>query len=177
MMNTPSPRAAAGSSYHAAIVAAMANPGLGGSPSPSHAAQAAAAAAAGGGSGSSRFGSNETRALPPRSLGAGSESAVNRTINFSDPTEFFQLQSKIGEGSYGAVFKAVDFRDNADVAIKVLQFQGRDSLKLRKEIHILKQCNSKYIVGYKGAFQRGSNVWIVMEVRGAHTLFTGMHAQ
>jgi hypothetical protein len=100
-----------------------------------------------------------TRALPSKSI----SDANNRTINFSDPTDFFLLEAKIGEGSYGAVYKAVDHRDEMSVAIKVLQFNGRDSLKLRREIHILKQCNSEYIVGYKGAFSKGANVWIVME--------------
>ena len=113
--------------------------------------------------------SSATRALPPKDANASSQ-AYNRTINFSDPTDFFQLQSKIGEGSYGAVFKALDYRDGKSVAIKVLQFQGRDSLKLRKEIKILQQCNSPYVVGYKGAFQKASNVWIVMEYCAAGSL-------
>jgi serine/threonine protein kinase len=102
--------------------------------------------------------SSETRALPSRSFDGGNPN--NRTINFSDPTDFFLLQAKIGEGSYGAVYKALDYRDNKHVAIKVLQFHGKDSLKLRKEIHILKQCDSEHVVGYKGAFQKAGNVWI-----------------
>lgn len=103
--------------------------------------------------------------LPTRANSSPASNATlnNRTINFSDPTDFFSMISKIGEGSYGAVFKALDHRDRRHVAIKVLQFQGRDSAKLRKEIKILKQCHSDFIVGYKGAFQKGANVWIVME--------------
>jgi hypothetical protein len=85
------------------------------------------------------------------------------TIDFSDPTNYFLMQSKIGEGSYGAVYTALDYRDGTRVAIKVLQCQGHDSLKLRKEIYILRQCHSPYIVGYKGAFQKGNNLWIVLE--------------
>jgi Flp pilus assembly protein TadG len=88
---------------------------------------------------------------------------INRTINFMDPTEFFSIQAKIGEGSYGAVYKAVDHRDGKAVAIKVIPFSGKDSLKLRKEIRVLKQCNCPFIVGYKGAFHKNDNVWIVME--------------
>jgi len=118
--------------------------------------------------------SHHTRALPGRSLSSLTNPA-NKTINFSDPTDFFLLQSKIGEGSYGAVFKAMDYRDGKAVAIKVLQFQGHDSLKLRKEIHILKQCDSPYIVGYKGAWQKASNVWIVMEYCAGGSLSDIMH--
>lgn len=99
-----------------------------------------------------------TRALPVRDSAIASMNS--RTINFTDPTDFFLLQSKIGEGSYGAVYKAMDYRTGKSVAIKILQFQGRDTLKLRKEIHILKQCHSEYIVGYTGAYQKGTHVWI-----------------
>jgi len=176
-----SPRSpVAGSSYHAAIQSALEKPGLGGSPSPRAAqlqplqpqqplappALAAAAAAPGLARPSSL--ASETRALPAKS--ADHQASIGRTIHFSDPTDFFQLQSKIGEGSYGSVYKALDRRDNSQVAIKVLAFQGRDSLQLRKEIHILKQCDSPYIVGYKGAFQKGQNLWIVLQYCSAGSL-------
>ena len=107
-------------------------------------------------------GSGQPRQLPSSSKTAGTAS-IDRTITFSDPTEFFVIQAKIGEGSYGSVYKALDIRDGRAVAIKVLPFAGRESMKLRKEIKILRQCNSPYIVAYKGAFQRGDKVWIVME--------------
>ena len=105
------------------------------------------------------------RSLP--SSDGSLRSAGSRTIQFSDPTDFFVLQAKIGEGSYGSVYRALDVRDNSSVAIKVLPFDGRDnsraSLKLRKEIKILRRCESPFIVGYKGAFQKGSSVWIAMQ--------------
>ena len=106
-------------------------------------------------------------------------SSVSRTIQFSDPTEWFLLQSKIGEGSYGSVYRALDVRDDSLVAIKVLPFDGRDnsraSLKLRKEIKILRRCESPYIVGYRGAFQKGSSVWIVMDFCAGGSLSDVMH--
>ena len=120
-----------------------------------------------------------SRALPLPS--PSRSSSVSRTIQFSDPTEWFLLQSKIGEGSYGSVYRALDVRDESLVAIKVLPFDGRDnsraSLKLRKEIKILRRCESPYIVGYRGAFQKGSSVWIAMDFC-EHTLhsFTLEHS-
>ena len=151
------------SSYHAALANVAANPGLGG-PAPG-----SPSSASGGGGG---FG-HESRPLPSTARDA----SISRTINFSDPTDYFVLEAKIGEGSYGAVYKALDMRDRKHVAIKVLQFQGRDSLKLRKEIHILKQCDSPYIVGYKGAFQKASNVWIVMVSSKARIAANGKGAK
>ena len=118
-----------------------------------------------------------SRALPLPS--PSRSSSVSRTIQFSDPTEWFLLQSKIGEGSYGSVYRALDVRDESLVAIKVLPFDGRDnsraSLKLRKEIKILKRCESTYIVGYRGAFQKGSSVWIVMDYCNSTTIRTHSH--
>ena len=98
-----------------------------------------------------------------RPLNSAVATHINRTINFMDPTEFFSLKAKIGEGSYGAVYKAIDHRDGQAVAIKIIPFSGKDSLKLRKEIRTLRQCHSPFIVGYKGAFHKQENVWIVME--------------
>ena len=88
--------------------------------------------------------------------------ALNRTINFSDPTDKLSLEVKIGEGSYGSVWRAVDIRDNSLVAVKILQDLS-DMQPLRKEIKILRSCQNQYIVGYKGAYQRRQSLWIVME--------------
>jgi serine/threonine protein kinase len=70
----------------------------------------------------------------------------------------------------GAVYKAVELRDNSQVAIKIIPFNGKDSHKLRKEIRTLKQCNCPFIVGYKGAYHRGDNVWIIMEYCAAGSI-------
>jgi hypothetical protein len=101
------------------------------------------------------------RALPARRRSANHHSSG--TINRLDPTELFDLQFQIGAGSFGQVFLAVDRRDFCQVAIKVIPAKRRHTANLRKEIHILKQCRSPYIVGYKGAFHKKGSVWIVME--------------
>jgi serine/threonine protein kinase len=92
-----------------------------------------------------------------------SRGTANKTISFSDPTSFFVLQRKIGEGSYGAVYKALDLRDNQPVAVKIISFSGVDSSKLKSEIRLLRQCQSPHILSYKGAFQKAEQVWIVTE--------------
>lgn len=61
------------------------------------------------------------------------------------------------------MFKALDKRDGKIVAIKVLEVENEDTLELMKEINILKECNSDYIVRYKGSYEHDSNIWIAME--------------
>ena len=61
------------------------------------------------------------------------------------------------------MFKALDKRDGKIVAIKVLEVENEDTLELMKEINILKECNSDYIVRYKGSYEHDGNIWIAME--------------
>src|SRR5688572_7200596 len=70
----------------------------------------------------------------------------------------------------GSVFKALDKRDGKIVAIKVLEVENEDTAELMKEISILKECDSDYIVRYKGSYEKDSNIWIVMEYCGAGSL-------
>ena len=60
------------------------------------------------------------------------------SIDPSDPTERFEILAKLGEGSYGAVFKAYDRSTGAVVAIKVLEVDNADTAELMKEISILR---------------------------------------
>ena len=138
-------------------------------PTPSTAAAISAAASSSAVSAGSAAGVGASRPL-----NSSVASHINRTINFMDPTEFFSLRAKIGEGSYGAVYKAIDHRDGQAVAIKIIPFSGKDSLKLRKEIRTLRQCHSPFIVGYKGAFHKQDNVWIIMEYVYTHR-YTHIH--
>ncbi len=106
---------------------------------------------------------DSVQSLSLSSLGILQNGSLNQTINFQDPTSMFDLQTKIGEGSYGSVYRAVDHRDNAQVAIKIISFSGVDSSKLRNEIRVLRECSCPHIISYRGAFQKAESVWIVME--------------
>lgn len=86
-----------------------------------------------------------------------------------DPTEIFEFLAQLGEGSYGSVYKALDKRDGKIVAIKVLEVENEDTA-LQREIDILSQCDSKYIVAYKGSFEKDGHIWIVMEYCGAGSI-------
>lgn len=91
-------------------------------------------------------------------------------VSKEDPAEIFEVLAKLGEGSYGSVYKALDRRDGKIVAIKVLEVENEDTTDLVKEINILKQCDSPFVVAYKGTFQKDGHVWIVMEYCGAGSI-------
>lgn len=87
-----------------------------------------------------------------------------------DPSLIFKILVKLGEGSYGSVFKALDQRDNRIVAVKVLEIENEETAELQREIDILRECSSPYIVSYKGSFEKDGKIWIVMEYCGAGSL-------
>jgi len=92
-------------------------------------------------------------------------------IDKADPSEIFQVLAKLGEGSYGSVYKAIDKRDGQIVAIKVLQTDSEDdTAELQKEVNILKECHSSHIVAYKGTYEKDGNIWIAMEYCGAGSI-------
>jgi len=82
-----------------------------------------------------------------------------------DPQARFSIVDKLGEGAYGSVFKARDNRDGQMVAVKVLRHDRKKKTTdvLTREISVLQQCHSSYIVAYKGTFRQKNNIWIVME--------------
>lgn len=87
-------------------------------------------------------------------------------IEPGDPTEVFELLAKLGKGSYASVYKARDTRDGSVCAIKVLEIELEDTKALIKEIRILKNCNSEYIVKFKGSYLKENHLWLVMEYCG-----------
>ncbi len=62
--------------------------------------------------------------------------------------------------SYGSVYKALDKRDGKIVAIKVLEVENEDTTELQKEINILRDCHSEFIVAYKGTFEKDGHIWV-----------------
>lgn len=64
----------------------------------------------------------------------------------------------------GAVYKAIDVRDGTVVAIKILAINaGENYANLQKEIGILRNCDSEFVVAYRGSYIDDGNLWIVME--------------
>eukprot|EP01084_Bolivina_argentea_P146661 256732_1 len=80
-----------------------------------------------------------------------------------DPELNFKILKPLGEGAYGAVFKAIDTRDDQLVALKVMRFDPEECQDLLSEIKILRECNHEFIVNFKDTFHKDGNLWLAME--------------
>ncbi|XP_028926898.1 serine/threonine-protein kinase 4 [Ornithorhynchus anatinus] len=82
------------------------------------------------------------------------------------PEEVFDVLEKLGEGSYGSVFKAIHKETGQIVAIKQVPVES-DLQEIIKEISIMQQCDSPHVVKYYGSYFKNTDLWIVMEYCGA----------
>ena len=90
-----------------------------------------------------------------------SEEALNRP-----PEDVFDILYQIGKGSYGSVYKSIHKESRKVVAIKQVPIDA-DLQDMIKEISIMQQCDSPYVVKYYGSYFKGTDLWIVMEFCGA----------
>ncbi|CAD5115083.1 DgyrCDS4096 [Dimorphilus gyrociliatus] len=84
----------------------------------------------------------------------------------SEPDKVFNLLCKIGRGSYGSVYKAEHIQSGQILAIKQVPVDT-DLAEIIKEISIMQQCDSPFIVKYYGSYFKNTDLWIVMEYCGA----------
>jgi len=82
------------------------------------------------------------------------------------PEEVFDILCKLGEGSYGSVFQAIHKDSQQILAIKQVPVDT-DLQEIIKEISIMQQCDSPYVVKYYGSYFKNTDLWIVMEYCGA----------
>lgn len=82
------------------------------------------------------------------------------------PEKVFDIICKLGEGSYGSVYKALHKESSAVVAIKLVPVES-DLHEIIKEISIMQQCDSPYVVRYYGSYFKQYDLWICMEYCGA----------
>ncbi|KAK4525139.1 hypothetical protein GAYE_SCF08G3045 [Galdieria yellowstonensis] len=89
-------------------------------------------------------------------------STVSKTRDLEDA---YELKEKIGQGSFGEVYKAVEKATGKLVAIKLIDLEDAkgDIEEFRREIRILSQLNNPYIVEYYNSFLSDSFLWMVME--------------
>jgi serine/threonine protein kinase len=88
-----------------------------------------------------------------------------------DTSAELDVLNLLGEGSFGAVYKATHKPTGAVVAVKVIanaSSSATEEEKIKGEIDILSRCDSPYIVGYCECFikpptKRPGEMWIVME--------------
>lgn len=78
----------------------------------------------------------------------------------------FEILCRLGEGSYGSVYKAVEKKTGRLVAIKVIEDQQDDDkiAGLMQEINFLEECVDDHIVAYRGTYElMGYKMCIAME--------------
>ena len=81
-----------------------------------------------------------------------------------DRSSELDIEKQLGEGSFGAVYKAKHKASQATVAVKIIANDAEESDKIKSEIDILSRCDSPYIVGYFECFIKNrKEMWIVME--------------
>lgn len=102
----------------------------------------------------------QLRNHPRRQLKKLSEENLNK-----QPEEVFDILEKLGEGSYGSVFKAIHKDTSEIVAIKQIPVES-DLQEIIKEISIMQQCDSPHVVKYYGSYFKNTDLWIVMEYCG-----------
>ena len=100
---------------------------------------------------------------------------LSRAAGSSDPADDFTLLEKLGEGSFGKVYKANQHSLNRLVAVKLVP-DAQDTGEVAREIATLKACKSDNIVRYYDSFQRFSELWIVMEYCAGSSLCDIMEA-
>ncbi|GIX95583.1 hypothetical protein CEXT_792181 [Caerostris extrusa] len=81
------------------------------------------------------------------------------------PEEVFDIICKLGEGSYGSVYKALHKESGQILAIKQVPVDT-DLQEIINEISIMQQCDSPFVVKYYGSYFKGTDLWIVMEYCG-----------
>jgi len=88
-----------------------------------------------------------------------------------DPTQLFINLTPIGEGSFGAVFAAVDMNTLDQVAIKQMNLEENYEEDLIGEIGMMKTLKHPNIVTYLSSFLVGDDqLWIVMEFMAGGSL-------
>ena len=75
----------------------------------------------------------------------------------------FFIESELGSGGYGSVYKVKDKNNGSVYAIKTINIKQNNKQDIEKEINILKIFNSEYIVKYFDSFSDDNYCYIVME--------------
>lgn len=79
---------------------------------------------------------------------------------------------KLGEGSYGSVYKALHKESGQVLAIKQVPVDT-DLQEIIKEISIMQQCDSMFVVKYYGSYFKNTDLWVSLSM--IDLLIGGLH--
>ena len=90
------------------------------------------------------------------------------------PEEVFDILNKLGEGSYGSVYKAIHKDSRQVLAIKQVPVDT-DLQEIIKEISIMQQCDSPYVVKYYGSYFKNTDLWVGSDMLAITSVTTLIH--
>jgi len=80
----------------------------------------------------------------------------------SPPSASLTILQKIGEGSYGAVFKAMHKSTKQIIAIKSVPVEEESEMDaIAKEINVMEGCVCEHIVQYYGSWLVEQSIWVI----------------
>ncbi|SGZ56374.1 CIC11C00000004857 [Sungouiella intermedia] len=83
------------------------------------------------------------------------------------PAEDYHVETFLGRGSFGEVFRARNLKSGQTLALKVIDLdEAGDIDELIKEIHFLSHIRSKYLTRHFETFLQETKMWIVLEYCG-----------
>nr|CAD2149827.1 unnamed protein product [Meloidogyne enterolobii] len=92
---------------------------------------------------------------------------VAELFSTKDPESRYEDLREIGHGAFGAVFYALDRETKEPVAIKKMNFSGKQSLDkwndIIREVRFLRSIQHPQIVRFKACFLKEQTCWLVME--------------
>ena len=80
-----------------------------------------------------------------------------------DPDNLYTILQKIGQGNYGSVYKVQNNKTGQILAAKICKIESNNKDSFYKEINMLKQCDSPYILKYYSSYLKNNTFWIVLE--------------
>ncbi|WBW74110.1 PAK-related GC kinase Sid1 [Schizosaccharomyces osmophilus] len=77
----------------------------------------------------------------------------------------YLLKEKIGSGSFGIVWRAIEKSSGAILAVKQIDLEASvdDITEIEQEVLMLSNCSHPNVINYYGCFVQGHVLWILME--------------
>jgi mitogen-activated protein kinase kinase kinase kinase 2 len=90
-----------------------------------------------------------------------------------DPNTIYELTALLGEGSYGAVYRAKPRieSNHEEVAIKIIPDADDDLTALWREIKFLQVLRSPFVVSFIESFLFDNELWLAMELCDGGSLY------